>query len=85
MNESRKTNGNGSDRHWRHRPLPIITMVLTVVAFLVTSTTFIVGADFRSVENAERIDRMETRMEKTLEAINDKLNQLFEPRFARRR
>lgn len=79
-------NGDGETRRrWHQRPatVPLASVIALMVTFMGVAYGYGQVTD-RTVRNAERIDRIEERIEKQLAAINNKLDQLFQPRLGGR-
>ena len=75
-------NGDGETRRrWHRRPamIPLATVIALVATLMGVAYGYGQITD-RTVQNAERIDRIEERIEKQLVAISNKLDQLFQPR-----
>lgn len=75
-------NGDGKTRrrwHQRFAMLPLASVIALVATLMGVAYGYGQVAD-RTVRNAERIDRIEERIEKQLAAINNKLDGLFQPR-----
>ncbi|MCH7870679.1 MAG: hypothetical protein IID33_03165 [Planctomycetes bacterium] len=76
-------NGDGETRRrWHQRPamIPLATVIALMATLMGVAYGYGQVAD-RTVRNAERIDRIEERIEKQLAAISNKLDQLFQPRL----
>ena len=78
--------GDGETRRrWHQRPamVPPASITALVVSLMGVALGYGQVVD-RTARNAERIDRIEERIEKQLTAINNKLDRLFQPRLGRR-
>lgn len=82
MTRNGDSNGEGeARRRWHQRP----AMIPLALVFTLMSFAFGYGQLFGQVQdNTDDIDRLQTSIEKQLAAINGKLDQLFQPRIARR-
>lgn len=86
MRRREDVDGDGETRRrWHKRPAMVPLASATALAITLMSVAYGYGqATARTVRNAERIDRIEERIEKQLAAINDKLDSLFQPRMGGR-
>lgn len=78
--------GDGETRrrwHQRSAMVPLASITALVVSLLSVAFGYGQVVD-RTAQNAERIDRIEERIEKQLVAINNKLDSLFQPRLGGR-
>ena len=65
-----KNGDSAAQRRWHQRPLVIpMTVAITFGTLLVTAAVAYTRVDDRSIENAQRIERIEMRIEKRLDQI----------------
>lgn len=82
MTRNGDSNGDGpAQRRWHQKSmmLPAATILILMGAAFGYGQIAALG-----VSNAERIDQLEERTVSALEGINSRLDQLFQPRVARR-
>jgi hypothetical protein len=82
MRRKEDVNGVGKrHRRWHQRlaMLPLASVIAVTVALMGVAYGYGQVSD-RTLQNADRIERIEIRIERQLAAINDKLDSLFEPR-----
>ncbi len=77
------TNGDKSTKRRVHqKPAVQLAALVTLATLLVASTPFVVRADARGIKNETAISSLEKRTVIAIEAINEKLDLLFQPRVA---
>ena len=82
VNRKDDTSGAGkTGRRWYQRPATVSVAAALTVLMAAAGAAFGYGqVAARTLQNAERIERIEERIEKQLAAINRKLDSLFQPR-----